>query len=134
MFRNLIANAGKYNEKPEKWVEVGYRDEPAEDIVLGSVNGNAITADGTVFYVRDNGIGIREKHKNDVFRMFKRLHGRNAFGGGTGAELSIVEKIIKNMLGRSGSNPNSGSARRSTSPWHEGTPNGQNFDTAIASG
>ena len=95
VFRNLITNAGKYNEKPEKWIEIGYRDEPAEDIAPGSVNGNGVNADGTVFYVRDNGIGIREKHKNDVFRMFKRLHARDKFGGGTGAGLSIVKKIIE---------------------------------------
>ncbi len=47
------------------------------------------------FYVRDNGIGIDEKHQTEVFRIFKRLHGRNEFGGGVGAGLTIVKKIVE---------------------------------------
>jgi light-regulated signal transduction histidine kinase (bacteriophytochrome) len=53
-----------------------------------------------VFYVRDNGIGIREKHLDAVFRIFKRLHARDQFGGGTGAGLAIVKKIIERHEGR----------------------------------
>ena len=47
-----------------------------------------------IFYVKDNGIGIPEKHHDSVFKMFKRLHGRDAFGGGTGAGLTIIKRII----------------------------------------
>lgn len=84
VFHNLIANAVKYNDKPEKWVEVGCR------------------ADGgpPVFYVRDNGIGIAAKHREAVFRMFKRLHGRDKYGGGTGVGLTIVKKIVERHGGR----------------------------------
>ena len=53
-----------------------------------------------VFYVRDNGIGIPEKHHDAVFRIFKRLHGRDKFGGGTGAGLTIVKKIVERHHGR----------------------------------
>ena len=45
--------------------------------------------------VRDNGIGIRDKHLDSVFRIFKRLHAQNKYGGGTGAGLTIVKKIIE---------------------------------------
>lgn len=79
VFRNLITNAMKYNNKDQKWIEIG--SEPTEK------------SDHTL-YVRDNGIGIRERHIVDVFKIFKRLHGRDKYGGGTGAGLAIVKKII----------------------------------------
>jgi PAS domain S-box-containing protein len=84
IFQNLIINGGKYNDKPEKWVEVGCQkreDEP-------------------VFYVRDNGIGIPFHHRENVFRIFKRLHEQDKYGGGTGAGLTIVKKIVERHHGR----------------------------------
>ncbi|CAK8723051.1 MAG: PAS domain S-box-containing protein [Candidatus Electronema aureum] len=82
VYYNLISNALKYNDKKEKWIELG---------VLRRWNDSA----QTVFYVCDNGIGIRDKHADKVFTMFKRLHSGNKFGGGTGAGLAIVKKIIE---------------------------------------
>lgn len=85
VFHNLVTNAIKYNDKPQKWVEIGYHER----------------ADGLcVFYVKDNGIGIPAKHHDVVFRIFKRLHGRDKFGGGTGAGLTIVKKIVERHGGR----------------------------------
>jgi signal transduction histidine kinase len=80
---NLIANAIKYNDKPAKWVEIGFEEGAP-----------------LVFYVRDNGIGIPEKHYENVFGIFKRLHGRDAWGGGTGVGLTIVRKIVERHGGR----------------------------------
>ncbi len=87
VFHNLITNAIKYNDRPDKWVEIGTRDP-------GPAGGPP------VLYVRDNGIGIPEKHHAVVFRIFKRLHGRDKFGGGTGAGLTIVKKIVERHGGR----------------------------------
>lgn len=91
IFRNLITNAMKYNDKSEKWIEIGYLDEQQ----------NADEASRPlVFFVRDNGIGIREKHLGSIFRIFKRLHGREKFGGGTGAGLTMTKKMVERHGGR----------------------------------
>lgn len=86
VFANLIANAMKYNDKPERWIEIG--------------TAAAGTPGEWVFYVRDNGIGIATRHLDAVFRIFKRLHARDQFGGGTGAGLTIVRKIVERQQGR----------------------------------
>ncbi|MFQ4144151.1 ATP-binding protein [Chlorogloeopsis sp. ULAP02] len=84
VFSNLITNAIKYNDKAEKLVEIGYM-EASETIT---------------FYVKDNGIGIREKHFEAIFRIFKRLHSPNKYGGGTGAGLTIAKKIVERHGGK----------------------------------
>ena len=88
IFNNLIVNAIKYNDKAEKWVEIGYE---------ASGEGRA---QQPVFYVRDNGIGIAPQHHEAIFRIFRRLHGREEYGGGTGAGLTIVRKIVERHGGR----------------------------------
>ncbi|NIL97280.1 MAG: cyanobacterial phytochrome A, partial [Planctomycetales bacterium] len=87
IFRNLITNAMKYNDKADKWIEIGW--QPAEE------SRTDIPAGTPVFYVRDNGIGIPAKHQESIFRIFKRLHGRDQYGGGTGSGLTIVKKIVE---------------------------------------
>lgn len=92
IFTNLVSNALKYNSKAEKWVEVGWlpAPEPAGEEETGPA----------VLYVRDNGIGIEERHHENVFKIFKRLHGRDQYGGGTGAGLTIVKKMVERQGGR----------------------------------
>ena len=87
VFRNLITNAMKYNDKADRWVEVGYER-------------NGCGEDGLRFYVRDNGIGIRTRHLEKVFGIFRRLHGRDKFGGGSGAGLTIARRIVERHGGR----------------------------------
>jgi light-regulated signal transduction histidine kinase (bacteriophytochrome) len=53
-----------------------------------------------VYYVRDNGIGIAAEHKTLVFQICKRLHGKEEYGEGVGAGLTIVRKIIERHGGR----------------------------------
>jgi light-regulated signal transduction histidine kinase (bacteriophytochrome) len=98
VFANLIANASKYNDKPCKWVEVGYI-EP-QHVAGAAVTGDEDPDRPPIFYVRDNGIGIPESRREQVFEMFRRLHGRDKFGGGTGAGLTIVKKIVNRHGGR----------------------------------
>ena len=90
VFRNLIENAVKYNEKPERWVEIGVAREREAPGGGGP----------PVFYVCDNGIGIRERHLESVFRIFRRLNPRDRFPGGTGMGLTIVKKIVERHGGR----------------------------------
>ncbi|PZD71206.1 Phytochrome-like protein cph1 [Acaryochloris thomasi RCC1774] len=91
LFTNLISNAIKYNDKPHKWIEMGYVSTDEDRATLPS----ALQQAGTVFYVRDNGIGIRDRHLENVFKIFKRLHAPGRYGGGTGAGLTIVKKIVE---------------------------------------
>jgi PAS domain S-box-containing protein len=74
VFRNLIANALKFNENAQPTVEIG--------------------CNGAALFVRDNGIGIPECHHDAVFTMFRRLHSRRKYEG-TGAGLTFVRKIIE---------------------------------------
>jgi light-regulated signal transduction histidine kinase (bacteriophytochrome) len=83
VFVNLISNALKYNDKRERWIEIGVAPR------------NPVT-----IYVRDNGIGVAEQNYSKVFDIFRRLHGRDEFGGGTGAGLTIARKTIQRHGGR----------------------------------
>ena len=95
LFTNLISNGIKYNQQTHKIIEIGYLD--AADLSTDQLQPMPFeqNADKTIFYVRDNGIGIREKHLEAIFRIFKRLHGQKKFGGGTGAGLTIARKIVE---------------------------------------
>jgi signal transduction histidine kinase len=81
VFHNLILNAIKYNDKPHKWVEISVLPSPSVGMTPSPT-----------FYVRDNGLGIRPHHMEMIFAMFKRLHPRDDYGGGTGTGLSIAKK------------------------------------------
>ena len=83
---NLISNAAKYNDKAVKWVEIGVEPETSDKFCE--------------LYVRDNGIGILPEHNEQIFDIFRRLHGRDEFGGGAGAGLTIVKKIVEVHGGR----------------------------------
>jgi len=85
VFLNLISNAIKYNDKKEKWVEIGCRRNEKH---------------GWVFHVSDNGIGIEKKHHETIFKIFRRLHKPGDFQGGSGAGLTIAQKIIEHHGGR----------------------------------
>lgn len=93
---NLLSNALKYTDQPHARIEVGWVG-PHEQRPPGWPPGAAGHA---VYYVRDDGIGIAPKHHGQVFKMFKRLHGRDEYGGGAGAGLAIVKKLVERHRGQ----------------------------------
>jgi chemotaxis family two-component system sensor kinase Cph1 len=94
---NLLSNALKYNDKAAKRVEVGFID--VHESALRQEFPDS-TKGHIVYYVRDNGIGIAPRHFDQVFKLFKRLHGREEYGGGAGAGLTIVRKLVERHRGQ----------------------------------
>jgi two-component system, chemotaxis family, sensor kinase Cph1 len=95
IFSNLIGNGLKYNDSNPKSVTIGYVDPSQHANEWYNLPwGDSIRSE-CVFYVRDNGIGIDVKHHAQIFNLFKRLHSRNAYGGGTGAGLAITRKLVE---------------------------------------
>ncbi len=91
LFTNLIGNAIKYNDKAEKWVEIGFIESKLVR------NGTQLSH---TLYIRDNSIGIPPEHLERIFEIFKRLHPQDQYGGGTGAGLTIVRKIVERHEGK----------------------------------
>jgi signal transduction histidine kinase len=87
LFRNLITNAVKYNDSPEKRIEIGYL-AAYKHAKTGELLKN-------VFYVRDNGRGIATEFHDEIFRIFRRLQSSKEDDDGTGVGLTFVKKIVE---------------------------------------
>jgi len=83
VFYNLMFNAVKYNTSENKRVTINFKEDSKRYI----------------FSIEDNGIGIDEEQFKNIFKMFKRLHGRDEFGGGTGVGLTLAQKIVERHNG-----------------------------------
>jgi len=82
LLQNLLGNAIKYRgkEPPRIYVSAEERD------------------DEVLFSVRDNGIGIAPEYHEQIFGVFKRLHGKSM--PGTGIGLAIAKRIVEKHGGR----------------------------------
>lgn len=81
---NLLDNALKFTRScAEALIEIGALDKPG----------------GTVYYVRDNGVGFDMRHQARLFGVFQRLHRSEEFEG-TGVGLAIVQRIVERHGGK----------------------------------
>jgi light-regulated signal transduction histidine kinase (bacteriophytochrome) len=94
LLQNLIGNAIKYRSAEPPEIRVSAERRPEE----------------WLFSVKDNGIGIEPEYSQQVFGIFKRLHGQ-AYEG-TGIGLAICQRIVERYGGRIWveSKPGAGSA------------------------
>ncbi len=95
IFSNLVGNALKYNNAMVPRVLIGCTETDTDYVIK----------------VSDNGIGIPEQYRKQIFEIFKRLHTPDEYEG-TGVGLAICKKIVENYGGKIWleSNPGSGSA------------------------
>jgi PAS domain S-box-containing protein len=82
LFQNLVGNAIKYRREDTPCIEIVAERRIKE----------------WQFAVRDNGLGIPSEYSEQVFGVFKRLHG-NAYPG-TGIGLAICQRIVETYGGR----------------------------------
>src|SRR5581483_3320438 len=82
LMQNLLGNAIKYRSKEPPRIYVSAEDRENE----------------VQFSVRDNGIGIAPEYHDQIFGVFKRLHGKSV--PGTGIGLAIAKRIVEKHGGR----------------------------------
>jgi light-regulated signal transduction histidine kinase (bacteriophytochrome) len=92
LLQNLIGNGIKYCKAEIPMIQVAAKPQ----------DGNY-----WLFAVRDNGIGIPETHRLEVFEPFKRLHGIGEYEG-TGLGLATSKKIVERHHGTIWCEPQNG--------------------------
>jgi light-regulated signal transduction histidine kinase (bacteriophytochrome) len=83
LFENLLGNAIKY----------GKPDQPPV-VHVSCVH----SSEECTLCVQDNGIGFEKNYAEQIFGVFKRLHGRDV--PGTGIGLALCRKIVESHGGR----------------------------------
>ena len=97
LVQNLISNGLKFrSEAPCEITVAARRDEAdASEVARWEIS------------VADNGIGIEPRHGERIFKMFQRLHQRDAYPG-SGIGLAVCKKIVERHDGRIWVEPRSG--------------------------
>jgi PAS domain S-box-containing protein len=83
LFQNLLGNAIKYRSGKTPEIVIGSRESSKEQ----------------VFFVADNGIGIRTDYTGRIFGLFRRLHTADEYPG-SGIGLAICKRIVEHYGGR----------------------------------
>jgi light-regulated signal transduction histidine kinase (bacteriophytochrome) len=83
LYQNLIGNALKFSGDQRPIIQLTFEER----------------AGTQVFGVKDNGIGIEPHYAREVFKPFRRLHGRAQYEG-SGVGLAICRKIVDRHGGK----------------------------------
>jgi PAS domain S-box-containing protein len=96
LFTNLLSNSLKY-KKHDKSPEIVISSEilPYDRI---DPDLNLPRSRYLLLTLTDNGIGFDQQQSDKIFKLFERLHAKNAFSG-TGLGLAICKKIVENHRG-----------------------------------
>lgn len=96
---NLLDNAWKFtSETVNARIEFGIMEKPPLQFLSTHGRSRPGGQEGTIYYVRDNGIGIDVTYSDKLFQPFQRLHSEKEFPG-TGIGLATVARIIKRLGG-----------------------------------
>jgi signal transduction histidine kinase len=92
LIQNLLSNALKFRKTDTKPV-IRIATTPGEPVSIGTRMVPSI-----VLTIADNGIGFDNTYKEQIFKIFQRLHGRLEYEG-TGVGLATCRKIVERHLG-----------------------------------
>ncbi|MEO6669531.1 MAG: ATP-binding protein [Ferruginibacter sp.] len=95
LFSNLISNSLKYNDKKPA-INIATHFLTREETKANKKLNPAIRYVQIIF--SDNGIGFETKYSEQIFTIFQRLHGKQAYSG-TGIGLALCRKIVENHQG-----------------------------------
>ena len=82
LFQNLVHNSIKFRGANSPNITIEYSPFPSKHIIS----------------IMDNGIGIPENNRQQVFQLFRRLHAQDKYEG-LGMGLAICKKIVENHHG-----------------------------------
>ncbi len=84
LFQNLLSNAIKFSKEGEPpSVKIGAEDKEHF----------------WQFYIRDEGIGIKEEYHSQIFLLFRRLHSKKYYAG-SGIGLSLCKRVVEQHGGK----------------------------------
>lgn len=95
LFSNIISNSLKYNDQ-KPVINISFEKLSEEEIIKNP------RLKENVSYIKiqfaDNGIGFEPQFSDQIFNIFQRLHGKQAYSG-TGIGLALCKKIVENHYG-----------------------------------